>query len=609
MRLRINLLSLGLLALGLLWADAAQAQWTEDTTVVLKGKIVSMDTRVRSGQVVVKGGKIEAILSASATPPADAIVIDTKGYIYPGLINLHNHLRYNFTGLYDVPKVTTNHDQWPTGKEYARDVNNPAALVTGSKFYGRLDEALKYAEVRAIVGGETSTQGAENSPAIKRTLVRNVELKNFDEDVIGQRAFTIDRLFHKHMDEVMPGIKRQRAWLFHLCEGIDAYSRLEWSDPSYDPTKPFSSSKTNRNRPGAVEADLVWPGLVGLHCTAMEREDFKQWKQISGTNPKIVWSPTSNFMLYGATTDLRAAQAEGALIALGTDWAPTGTKNLLWELKVADAYNRKQSPRLFRGYKALVELVTTNPAKILGWEDRVGKIKVGLYADLLVVDDVVKGRSGYKNLIEAAEVNVQLVMVNGNPLYGDEAHLEKLKVYNGQPRYERLPGSSDARPKVIDMLQDTSVRKGDLTLAEVIKNLEEGLALNTEVLARVLNEGKRISSTKTSFKARDFVRADLKKKLEREGLDVPASLNDPNGELTPAQLETYIELKYPHVRPKPGVPTFYTDVPFLDQLESNLHWKDLDLNLRRYLPPEVAAGGGTGIIGALGGADPDSSGD
>ena len=599
MRRYTNLLSLALLAFGLLSGSVAQAQWTEDTPVVLKGKIVSMDTRVRSGQIVIKNGKIEAILSASATPPAGAIVIDTKGYIYPGLINLHNHLRYNFTGLYDVPKVTTNHDEWPSGKEYARYVNNPAALVTGSNFYGRLDESLKYAEVRAIVGGETSTQGAENSPAISRTLVRNVELKNFDEDVIGQRAFTIDNLFHKHMDEVMPGIKRQKAWLFHLCEGIDAYSRKEWSDPSYDPSKPFSSSKSARNRPGAVEADLVWPGLVGVHCTAMEREDFKQWKQIAGTNPKVVWSPTSNFMLYGATTDLRAAKAEGALISLGTDWAPTGTKNLLWELKVADAYNRKQSPRVFRGYKELVELVTTNPAKILGWEDRVGKIKVGYYADLLVMDDVVKGRSGYKNLIEGHEVNVQLVMVGGNPLYGDEKHLEKLKVYNGQPQYERLPGSSDARPKVIDMLQDPSARKGEMTLAEVVSNLEEGLRLDTGVLARILNEGKRVSSTKTSYKARDYVRANLKKKLERAGLPVPASLSDPDSELTASQLDTYIELKFPHLRPIDGLPTFYTDAPFLDQLEKNLHWKDMDLSLRRYLPPEVAASSGTGIIGAL----------
>ncbi|MBL4850587.1 MAG: amidohydrolase family protein [Planctomycetes bacterium] len=575
------------LTLGLLLTSVAQAQWTEDTPVVLKGKIVSMDTRVRTGQVVIRNGKIEAILSASATPPAGAIVIDTKGYIYPGLINLHNHLKYNFTGLYDVPKASANHDQWPSGKDYQRYVNNPTALVTGSNFYARQDEALKYAEVRAIVGGETAIQGAQNSPAISRTLVRNVELKNFGEDTIGQRALTIDSLFWRHKEDVMPSIKRQRAWLFHLCEGIDDYSRKEWSDSGWDPTKPFSSSKSARNRPGVVEADLVFPGLVGIHCTAMEREDFKQWKAITGGVPKIVWSPTSNLMLYGATTDIRAAKLEGALISLGTDWAPTGTKNLLWELKVADAYNRKQSPRLFRGDKALVELVTTNPAKILGWEDRVGKIKVGYYADLIVVDNIYS-RSGYKNLVMAHEVNIQLVMVGGNPLYGDEAHLEKLKVYNGQKQYERLPGSSDTRPKVIDMLQDLSARKGDMTLAEVIKNLEEGLDLDTAVLAKILNDGKRISSTKVSYKARDYVRANLKKKLERAQMPVPASLDDPDSDLTPAQLETYIELKYPNLRKIDGLPSFYTDPLFLDRLEKNLFWKDLGFDLRKYLPPEIA---------------------
>ena len=49
----------------------------------------------------------------------------------------------------------------------------------------------------------------------------------------------------------------------------------------------------------------------------------------------MVWSPLSNYLLYGESTDIRAAKNAGILIGIGRDWAPSGSKNLLGELKVA----------------------------------------------------------------------------------------------------------------------------------------------------------------------------------------------------------------------------------------------------------------------------------
>ena len=60
-----------------------------------------------------------------------------------------------------------------------------------------------------------------------------------------------------------------------------------------------------------------------------------------------MWSPFSNLWLYGATTDVAAARARGLRLCLGSDWAPSGTKNLLGELKVADLYNRASLDGLF----------------------------------------------------------------------------------------------------------------------------------------------------------------------------------------------------------------------------------------------------------------------
>ena len=48
--------------------------------------------------------------------------------------------------------------------------------------------------------------------------------------------------------------------------------------------------------------------------------------------------------LYRDTTDVLAARAAGVGICLGADWSPSGSKNLLGELKVADLWNTTSSP-------------------------------------------------------------------------------------------------------------------------------------------------------------------------------------------------------------------------------------------------------------------------
>ena len=56
-----------------------------------------------------------------------------------------------------------------------------------------------------------------------------------------------------------------------------------------------------------------------------------------------MWSPFSNLWLYRDTTDVLAARAAGVRVCLGADWSPSGSKNLLGELKVADMWNRTSS--------------------------------------------------------------------------------------------------------------------------------------------------------------------------------------------------------------------------------------------------------------------------
>ena len=99
----------------------------------LKGRVVTMDaarTVMASGIVWVNEASIAGVTQSEANRPAGfagVAVTDTKGTIYPGLIELHNHLAYNPLTLWQVPKLYGNRDQWPDHAEYSPARHPPHA--------------------------------------------------------------------------------------------------------------------------------------------------------------------------------------------------------------------------------------------------------------------------------------------------------------------------------------------------------------------------------------------------------------------------------------------------------------------------------------------------
>src|SRR5207244_1052184 len=115
---------------------------------------------------------------------------------------------------------------------------------------------------------------------------------------------------------------------------------------------------------------LVRPGVVVIHGVALVRSDFDR---MARAGVPLVWSPKSNFVLYGETARVEDAIDAGVTVALAPDWTISGSSNLLAELKVADEYSRRSlagkiSPaRLFR-------MVTSDAAKAAGVDERLGRL-------------------------------------------------------------------------------------------------------------------------------------------------------------------------------------------------------------------------------------------
>jgi 5-methylthioadenosine/S-adenosylhomocysteine deaminase len=121
---------------------------------------------------------IHAVQDRAEPAPAafeSARRVETKGCIYPGLIDLHSHVVYNILPLWSPPGTTepfTDRAEWPNHGDYEGSVSDPAIAMGALAGKGH----LKCCEVKAVVGGTTAIQGsAKMAYPDERGLLGNVE--------------------------------------------------------------------------------------------------------------------------------------------------------------------------------------------------------------------------------------------------------------------------------------------------------------------------------------------------------------------------------------------------------------------------------------------------
>ncbi|SDE61236.1 Cytosine/adenosine deaminase [Variovorax sp. CF079] len=379
--------------------------------VVLEGRVVTMNGNaevIANGRVYTHNGDIVAVQEATAPAPAgfgNTAVSATGGTIYPGFIDLHNHMPYNVLPLWQVPKKFSNRGQWGRHAEYHSKISAPMQTLAATPEL--LASICRYVEAKALVGGTTTGQGITlaNQSGIRRYfrgVVRNVEATD-DEASLPAASTRVPDVAAKDAQTFLTRLKKEKScYLLHLSEGTDATAR-----------RAFQSLQIG----GASWA--ITPSLCGIHAAALQAPDFEV---LAANGGSMVWSPFSNMLLYGRTADIAAAKAAGVPISLGCDWAPSGSRNLLNELKVAHIFSEANGG-IFTA-RELVAMVTREPAGLLGWDRVVGTIEVGKRADLLVVE----GTAGdpYQQLIRAKESDLALVMINGVGRIGDAALMRKL---------------------------------------------------------------------------------------------------------------------------------------------------------------------------------------
>jgi hypothetical protein len=325
--------------------------------------------------------------------------------ISAGLINAHDHISYQSAPVVDTGERYEQRNDWRKGlRGHTRMPSGPYATVA----------QVQWAELRHVMAGATSTVGSGGAQGLLRNLDKPEPLQegtmhrpvDYDTFPLGDSdgtQLTSGCAYPSITDASL--VMLDAAWFGHVSEGIDAVAHNEFV---------CESSSSNGGQ------DLSQPQSAFIHSVGLTAADQQLMAQ---EHVSMVWSPRSNVRLYGDTARVTLAARLGVRIALGTDWLPSGSMNLLRELACADSWNTTYLGGFFTD-EQLWRMVTVDAARAAAVDDTLGVLAVGQLADLAIFD----GRAGtdHRAILNATPDGVALVMRGGKVLYGDQAVVDAL---------------------------------------------------------------------------------------------------------------------------------------------------------------------------------------
>ena len=378
----------------------------EQPAVHLHGAIITPERLIRSGTVVVRRGRIQEVASARRPAAGAGVEVDTQGLICPGFVDTHNHAAYAaFPRWYAPSRYFKSRFDWRSKTRcgdvvvkdpdpyYEKHVAGPHRALR--KELGEdvaLPHLMLYGQVRGIVGGAT-------------TMVVDADLKPDSDfklpDFVREPGTWHGRVWGvldvgcvTNHEAIAKELESDEACLLaHVGEGVDDFSRGEFL--------------------ALDEKGLLTRNTALIHALALLAAD---WKQVADRGASIIWSPVSNFRLYGRSIDIGLALGAGIRVALAPDWTITGSSTMLDEL----SFVRRQYGWI--PDETLLAMVTSTAADILGMPD-LGRIQPGAVADLLVFP--LQGErtraEAARRVVSSAHADLQLAVVNGIGVYGTSA--------------------------------------------------------------------------------------------------------------------------------------------------------------------------------------------
>ena len=363
--------------------------------VALNGVLLSTDG-AEAGEVVYDRitGNIVCVGSPERCEVSDVTRICTEGIISAGLIDSHNHMQYNVLGPWQHEEMFTSRYGWQAADEYD-DFRN--AYDSISNVYRC--EIMKWAELRSLVAGSTAVVGSSGGACIN-PLIRNLDEDASASGIDGYSLYySSGRVRDSYdADDTVTAGSRNDAVVNHVAEGIGGSVTAEITH--------------------MLEIGMSGPGQVYVHATDATTE---QLAKMADDGTAIAWSPRSNLDLYGATTPADVAHTLGVPLTLAPDWTWSGSMSPAHELSCARNWLKSRNSAI--SDITMWNWTTHDAARVLGLDGVLGALEPGLKADIAVLS---WADEPFRRVIEGDPKHVELVLVNGDALYGKHGWIDML---------------------------------------------------------------------------------------------------------------------------------------------------------------------------------------
>ncbi len=325
--------------------------------------------------------------------PQDVQVNLDGAYIFPGLINAHDHLELNHYGQIKFREKYANASEWT--EDVGSRLNTDVHLFRNKS--KPLSERLFSGGLKNLLSGVTTV--AHHNP-FYRELQKNFPVRVVRDYGWAHSLYLQDGKAGANGEKPGNVLEKYKStpknlpFIVHLAEGTDESARVE-----------FQMLKNL----GCVGANTVLVHGIGL--------DLEDWISLSQLGGGLIWCPTSNMFLIGRTLSARQLLDSGysEQMALGSDSRLTGSRDLLEEMQKAIEIGKVTAKEVFY-------MVTKNPAKLLRLPGA-GKLAVGFSADLLIIPPM--HIDPFKTLTTCSRKDILLVTISGQPLFGSP-HLSEV---------------------------------------------------------------------------------------------------------------------------------------------------------------------------------------
>lgn len=431
----------------------------EVDTIISGGRVLLLDekgSRIENGAIAIDGDEIVAVGKTEKIKDkftGQKIIDASDSLVMPGLINCHTHAAMTcFRGIADDLKL----EDWLNNYIFPAEAKN---LDTELAYWGSL---LACAEM--IKSGTTTfcdmyifedetAKAARN--AGMRCLVGEV-LYDFPSPSYPTPEEGLNytrKLIEKWIDDPLVNIVVEPHSLYTCSPDLLKDSNALANEYKVPLATHLLETRTEREElfqklgknatSFLKEIGYLNDRFIAFHCVATTDEDIELFADYGC---KVVSLPESNMKLASGGAPVPNMLSRGVTVGLGTDGcASNNNLDMFQEMDMAAKFHKviKLDPTVMDA-ETVVRMTTRDGAKVLGMENLVGSLEVGMKADIIIINlnkpHLTPMYHEYSHLVYTVNgSDVDTVLINGKVVMENR----KLLTINEREVMERVKKIAD----------------------------------------------------------------------------------------------------------------------------------------------------------------------